>query len=488
MPTPTSRREILRLAAAGSLAYLAQPHLSALCAQTPPRGLVSPGARRVGANNYSPVRVAKIYLGVQGSHYPNPDLDLKKEVQFYEAEFAKLKDELADVEFVVNEMVSSVDQFNKWRDSLKDVDGILAIHLSLWTMPVFEQILRLNRPTMIFSAPYSGHEWHTLTGLYKRKEGRNFECLLTSDYRQLAEAIRPFRAIHHLREAKILNLTTQAAGKYEEQVRQKFGTEIKKVELRRVLDLYTSVSDSDAEAEANTWVKGATAVVEPSQAEILKSCRLTLAFGRLMEEEEATVLTVDCYGSMWEPLCRAYAYPCIAFSKLNNLGLGGICQSDLPCAMTHILFQGLSGRPGFVCNPGFDYSTNSAVMIHCLGTPKMDGPQGPAAPYKLRSVMERREGAVPQVKMRTGEKVTIAVLPDTSKILYFTGQITDTPETDRGCRTKITVKVDGSAEQLWKNWADGIHRVACYGDLTKSLEHFCRFQQIDLINEGVRPS
>ena len=122
-------------------------------------------------------------------------------------------------------------------------------------MPVLQEILRLNHPTMIFSAPYSGHEWHTLTGLYKGKEGRNFECLLTSDYGQLATAIRPFRAIHHLREARILNLTTQAAGKYEEQIRQKFGTEIKQVVLRRMLDLYTAVSDSDAEAEANAWIK-----------------------------------------------------------------------------------------------------------------------------------------------------------------------------------------------------------------------------------------
>lgn len=481
MQAPTSRREILRLAAAGSLAYLARPSIPALRGQTPPRGLVSPGARR------SRVKVAKIYVGVPGSHYPNPDLDLKKEVQLYEAEFAKLKDELADVEFVVEELVSSVDQLNKWKNNLKDVDGILAIHLSLSTMPVLQEILRLERPTMIFSAPYSGHEWHPLSALYKQERGRNFECLLTSDYRQLATAIRPFRAIHHLREARILNLTTHAAGKYEEQIREKFGTEIKKVELRRMLDLYTAVSDSDAEAEANAWIKGATEVVEPSRAEILKSCRLALAFERLLEEEEATVLTVDCYGSMWEPLCRAYAYPCIGFAKLNNLGLGGICQSDLPCAMTHILFQGLSGRPGFVCNPGFDFSTNSAVMIHCLGTPKMDGPHRPAAPYKLRSVMERREGAVPQVKMRIGEKVTHAVLADTSKLLYFTGQIADTPETDRGCRTKIAVRVDGDAEQLWKNWSDGIHRVACYGDLTKSLEHFCRFKRIDLINEAIRP-
>ncbi len=482
MQVPMNRRELLRVVAAGGASYLASPYVWASGAKIERNRLVSPGCRK------SKVEVAKIYLGVPGSHYPNPDLDLNKEVQFYESQFAELKDELSDVEFVANELVSSVDQLNKWKDTLKEVDGILAIHLSLWTMPVFEEILQFKRPTIVFSAPYSGHEWHALSALYKRREGANFECLLTSDYKQLAVAIRPFRAIHHLREAKILNLTTQASGEYAEQIHKKFGTEIKQIELQRMLDMYNSISSGDAEAEADSWIKGAVEVVEPSRKEIVNSCRLALAFERLLDDEDATVLTVDCYGSMWEPLCRAYAYPCIGFARLNNMGLGGICQSDLPCAMTHILFQGLSGRPGFVCNPGFDYSTNSAIMIHCLGTPKMDGPHEPAASYKLRSVMERREGAVPQVKMRIGQEVTQAVLADTSKLLYFTGSIVDTPETDRGCRSKITVKVNGNAEQLWKNWSDGIHRVTCYGDLTKDLEHFCRFKQIDMINEAISPS
>ena len=197
-------------------------------------------------------------------------------------------------------------------------------------------------------------------------------------------------------------------------------------------------------------IKGAVEVVEPSRAEIVKSCRLALAFEKLLDEEDATVMTVDCYGSMYGPLCHSYAYPCIGFTRLNNMGLGGICQSDLPCAMTHTLFQGLAAKPGFVNNPGFDFSKNSAVLIHCLAATKMDGPEGSAAPYKLRSIMERREGAVPQVTMRIGQKVTQAVLVGTSTLLYFTGQIVDTPETDRGCRSKILVKGDGDAEKLWK--------------------------------------
>ncbi|UCG46182.1 MAG: hypothetical protein JSU94_11830 [Phycisphaerales bacterium] len=478
MPSEMNRRELLRLAAAGGAVYLAQD-IRAWAGQEARSRLISPGCRR------SRVKVAKIYLGIGQSHYPNPELDLQKEVRFYEAEFAKRKAELADVDFVVSELVGSVEQLNQLKGRLQDVDGVLVIHLTLWVMSILNEILRLGRPTVVFSAPYSGHEWHTLSAIHKQKSGQNLVCILSSDYGQLASAIRPFRAIHHLREAKILNLTTRSFAKYAGQVRDKFGTEIKQISLERVLDAYNGVGESEAKAEAAKWIKGAEAVVEPSQAEIVKSCRLALAFEKLLDEEEATVMAVDCYGSMYGPLCRAHAFPCIGFTRLNDMGLGGICQSDLPCAMMHVLFQGLSGRPGFVSNPGFDFSRNSAVLIHCLGTTKMDGPAGPAAPYKLRSIMERRQGAVPQVAMRVGQKVTQAVLEGTSKLLYFTGRIIEAPDTDRGCRSKIIVEVDGDAERLWKSWSGGIHRVTCYGDLTEELERFCRFQQIEMVNEAV---
>jgi len=271
-------------------------------------------------------------------------------------------------------------------------------------------------------------------------------------------------------------------------MKNKFGTEIKKIELKRVLDACNAVDDSRAKAEADRWIKGAQRIVEPSREEIFKSCKLALAFEKLLDEEDATVMTADCYGTMFRSLCQSYAYPCIGFIRLNNMGLGGICESDLQSAMTHILFQGLVGRPGFISDPTIDESNNSIILAHCMGTTKMDGPDGPAAPYKLRSIMERREGAVPQVKMRLGQKVTQAKLVGTDLLLYFTGEIIDAPvslEHDRGCRTKITVKVDGNATKLWKNWTHGLHRVTCYGNITKELQHFCRFKEIEIVNEAV---
>jgi hypothetical protein len=466
------RREFLQITAAGTIVGL---EASALPLPIPSAGLtklVSPGCRR------SKVNVARLYMGTAEGLWPKPELDLPAEVRSYEKEFAKLSNQLADVDFVIDRLVTSPEQVQTLRDQLASVDGILAIHLNLGIQPILNEVLRAGRPTVVFAVPYSGHEWAGYGALQREPLGAKMECLLTSDYSQLAEAIRPFRAIHHLREARILIEEFAAA------VHDKFGTEIKQIDRERVLKAYDAVDEAEARAEADRWTQGATKIVEPTAGEIFKSAKLALAFEKLLEEEDATVMTVDCYGSMWDGTIKLPAYPCLGFTRLNNLGLGGICESDLASAMTHILFQGLVGRPGFISDPTMDESKDAIVLAHCLGTTCMDGPGKPAAPYQLRSVRERGEGVVPQVKMRVGEPVTQAKLVGTDMILYFTGKIVDTPDTDRGCRTQITVKLDGGAEKLWKNWSHGLHRVTCYGDLTKELAQFCRFKGVRMVNEA----
>jgi len=224
-------------------------------------------------------------------------------------------------------------------------------------------------------------------------------------------------------------------------------------------------------------------VVEPSREEIFRSCKLALAFERLLADEDATVLTVDCYGTMWDKTIKLPAYPCLGFSRLNSIGLGGICESDLRSAMTHIIFQGLVGRPGFISDPTVDQSTNSIILAHCMGSVKMAGPNTPDMPYQIRTVMERQEGVTPQVFMPKGQRATQALLVDANTIIYFTGEIIDAPDVPRGCRTKITVRVDGDVEKLWRNWSHGLHRSTVLGDIVKDLERFCRLAKIKLVNE-----
>lgn len=387
------RREFLQIAAAGTTLGIGASRMAVLAADPRRSRLISPGCRR------TKVKVARIYMGTPHGLWPKPKLNLQEEIRSYQSEFEKLQDELADVEFVVDQLVTSPKQVQEIKNRLKDVDGILVIHLNIGIWSILSEILSVGRPTMVFAIPYSGHEWANFGRLQKEEAGAQMECLLTSDRKQLAAAIRPFRAIHHLREAKILNVTTRPSAQYTADIKSKFGTEIKQIGLQQVLDAYDTVDESDAKAEADRWFQGAVKVVEPSREDVFKSCRLALAFERLLDEQDATVMTVDCYGTMWDKTIKLPAYPCIGFARLNNMGLGGICESDLQSAMTHILFQGLAGKPGFISDPTMDESNNSIILAHCLGTPKMDGPDQPAAPYKLRTIMERQEGAVTQVKM-----------------------------------------------------------------------------------------
>ncbi|MHC4395327.1 MAG: hypothetical protein ACYS1A_06690 [Planctomycetota bacterium] len=478
-----NRRQFLQAAAIGGVLYFGGSGVLALGGNLKGSKLVSPGCRG------TKVKVARVFMGKASNDYwPKPGLDLEKEVRFYKSEFAKLKDEFSDVEFVVDELVGSGEEVSRFKNRLQDVDGILAIHLTMRTGGVMEELLKSWKPTMVFAVPYSGHQWTGFGELMKQPLGAKMECMLTSDYKQLATAVRPFRAIHHLREAKILNVTTRSFEEYANNMKDKFGTEIKRIELEQMLDAYNAIDDSAAKAETERWIKGAERVVEPSREEIFKSCKLALAFENVLADEDATVMTIDCYGSYAPATRKLPAFPCIGNTRLNNMGLGGICESDLRCAMTHIIFQGLAGKPGFISDPTVDESNNTIILAHCLGTTKMDGPNGPSAAYKIRTIMERQAGAVTQVEMRMGERVTQAILIGTDLLRYFTGQIVDTPvslEHDRGCRTKITVKVDGDAEKLWKNWLHGLHRQTCYGDISKELGYFCRFKEIEMVNEAV---
>lgn len=480
MSDQVNRREFLQITA-GGVACWAGAGFFASGARAAGSQLISPGCRR------SKVQVARIYMGTAGGLWPKPKLSFQDEIRVYEAQFAQFGAEMADVDFVVDEIVTSADAVNRIKPRLQNVDGILVIHLSMGTGAILNEILSAGKPTALFALPYSGHEWVGFGGLQKQPIGAKLECFLTSDYSQLATAIRPFRAIHHAREAKILNVTTRSFQDYADRMKAKFGVEMKQVDLDTVVQAYEAIDDRDAEAETERWMKGAQEVIEPSRKEVFKSCKLALAFENMLAAEDATVLTVDCYGTMWDKTIKLPAYPCIGFCRLNDLGLGGICESDLRCAMTHIILQGLTGKPGFISDPTVDESTGSIILAHCLGSSRMDGPSGPQASYKIRSVMERQEGVTPQVEMRIGQPVTQAILVGDDTMLQFTGQIIDAPvggEHDRGCRTKITVKVDGDITTLWKNWSQGLHRQTVYGNIRKELGQFCRYTGIKLIDEA----
>jgi hypothetical protein len=78
----------------------------------------------------------------------------------------------------------------------------------------------------------------------------------------------------------------------------------------------------------------------------------------------------------------------------------------------------------------------------------------------------------------------MARLIGTDTLLFATGDATDSPFVETGCRTKLTMKVQ-NPERFIENWSCGLHRVVFYGDHTPDIRRFCRFARVRLLHEGV---
>ncbi len=428
----------------------------------------------------SKVRIGKIYLGCFKPGWPKATLDLDDEVRRIEAEFGKLEPALKDIEFVEGGIVSYERELPDVMAKFKDVDGILVVHLSLGIGPMLIKLLELNVPVTLFSPPYAGHEWHIIAPL--QKQGKKIDVYPSGDFADLAIAIRPFRAIHRMKETKILFMdANKPDSNYVKIIKEKFGTEIKNIPYQELSNMYKSIGQDEAMADAERWIREAEKIIEPTKQEIIDSSRMYLTLLKILEAEKADLITISCLGLGL--MQQGMAYPCLGFSRLNGMGLGGICEADLKSSVTHLIFQYLTGKPGFISDPVVDLSNNTVIHAHCVSAIKMDGPEGEQCPYIIRNHLEDAQGASLQVKMRLGQEISMARLIGSDIMLFSTGKIIDNPDVDRGCRTKITTKVD-NAEKILENYSCGLHRVIFYGDHTRDLKRFCRFNDIRILREG----
>jgi len=152
--------------------------------------------------------------------------------------------------------------------------------------------------------------------------------------------------------------------------------------------------------------------------------------------------------------------------------------------MTHLIFSGLVGRPGFVTDPVLDLSNDTIIHAHCVAATQMQGPDKTPSPYLIRSHLEDFKGASLQVRLPIGEKITMARLIGDNLMLFSTGDAVDSPFVERGCRTKLTTRVQ-NIERFLESWSCGLHRVVFYGDHTRDLRRFCRFAQVRVLHEGI---
>ena len=441
------------------------------------RSAEAPASRPAGDSR--PTRIRTIYLAKPIPSWPKPDLDVQAEVRRCEAELAKALKGLIGIRTEGADLFRTAADVPASAKALGDPDGLLVFNLTSTVGSSLAKLAAMDLPVVLFSQPYSGHEWSSVAAL--RTAGRKIAVLATSDYGELTGACRMLDAVRRLRDSRILFVggapfPSQSA----DAVRERLGATVVSIAPDRLNAAYRTVAEDAASAEAQDWIRHAEKVVEPSESDIRASGRLYLAIRKLMEEESAQAVTIDCLGLFARKVLPAY--PCLAYSRLNDMGLTGVCEGDIDSTLTQLLLQYAFGVPGFVSDPVVDTAKNAVIHAHCVSATKMEGPDGERCPYVIRSHLEDNKGASLQVKMRIGQPITCAKLTGLDTLLVSTGIISENPDVDRGCRTKITTKV-ADARKVLRNYSGGLHRVIVYGDRLSAIHDLAALLGLKVIEE-----
>lgn len=436
---------------------------------------VAPAERRARAN------ILTLYLAKPIPTWPRPDFDPQDDIRRIRAVLARYeaRPEPA-VQFFGHELLRVPDNLSRLQPSLRQADGLLVFNLTSTVMNMIEPLSEAGLPLVLFSQPYSGHDWSEWSAL--RARGRLIEVVASSNFADLETPLRVMAARQQMRQSRILCVSPRSEHTESSRaLEEKFGTPIRFLDYSRLQSLYQAVDQEAARRDAAKFTAAALKVVEPKPAEVADSFRLYQAVEKLMEEELANAITIDCLGGFRRG--ELPAYPCVAWSKLNDRGLHGVCEGDLETTFTQMLFAYYSGKPGFVSDPIFDTATNTVIHAHCVSATRLDGTQGPAAPYIVRSHMEDNKGVSMQVNMRVGQTVTVAKLADANTLLISTGRIIATPDLPRGCRTKVATKVKDAARML-ENYGGGLHRVLFYGDHLRAAHQMGHLLGLKVIEEA----
>jgi hypothetical protein len=350
------------------------------------------------------------------------------------------------------------------------VDGYLVYMVGIWSGA--PRVFAFSgRPTLLVDDLYAGTGEFLIVNAEARRQGMKVAGVSSSRFEDVVRGVHAFEALKKLQQSVIVDVSDndQLWGNPQE-LTKRFGTEIRKMSSRELNAAYQKADAAQARRQAETWMREAEKVVEPSREEIQKSASMYQALQALMKQHQAQAIAVDCLGLFYTG--KLPAYPCLGFFQLNNDGLVGACEGDLPSTVSMLLFTYLAGRPGMISDPVIDTSKNQIIYAHCVAPSKVYGPAGPTNPYQIRSHSEDRKGAAIRALLPLGEMTTtIEVDASKNELILHQAKTVENIDEDKACRTKLAAEVKGDIQKLlseWDRW--GWHRVTCYGDQRQIVE------------------
>ena len=251
-----------------------------------------------------------------------------------------------------------------------------------------------------------------------------------------------------------------ASGVDRDYLHQHYGIETIDIDLQRLIDGIKTIPQTEAEKVAQTILKRAKGVVEPSDAEMLEAAKAYLAIKRICQEERLDAMTIRCFDIV--KACGTTS--CLALALLNDEGIVAGCEGDMQTLMSMFLTKRLCGEVAFMANPS-QLTDKTSMLAHCTIPLTM------CDETTIRSHFESSIGVAIQ-----------GMLPLTDYTLFKWGgskldrffvteaQAVETPYSEHFCRTQITLNVNLKPYLL--QHSIGNHHVIIRGQHADQIRQF----------------
>ena len=195
--------------------------------------------------------------------------------------------------------------------------------------------------------------------------------------------------------------------------------------------------------------------------EVLQALYVYGALKRLCEKYGLSAVSVRCF----DLLDTVHTTGCLGLSILNDEGIYGGCEGDVPSLLSMLILGTVTGEQAFLCNPSrFDTDAGTAVFAHCTI------PTAMLKDYTLNTHFESGIGVAVQGTLSCGPCTIFKCSGDLSRFHAQEGRITDMPFSSMLCRTQVKVHLDDFSYFL-KNPINN-HHILCLGSHAKALEDF----------------
>jgi len=400
-------------------------------------------------------------------------------------------------------LIRSQEDLRKLKERLAaEVDFLLPIQVgheyrSGWrdTSPVIVRLGDYGKPIICVSLSVWGFD-HALQPVSVLKAAGR-ETYFATDVEDLNRLLKILRAKKALGRSRIILfsnhpiLTTCTI--YDPIIlKNKIGLNLEYWDRQRLHRAFKKISPSQAEREADTWIKDASEIRvlyregEVDRKYIVEQAKIYLTLKRLAEEED-----IDGFAGC-RPVDRSLfdAPACFSYVKLKDEGIPCICEADLNAGIAMMMLMYLSEKPadmGNVLMPtdkpdmeDFEVPNpdkNTLVITHSVTPLRPDGFDTPQNPYIICGThCDTCWAFNTYTELRQGQKVTMARLSwQGDRLLISEGKIKQSRLTRaQGNRECVYIKVRNRTRLLRALAGYGNHLTYVYGKYGEELGALCR--------------